>query len=192
MPKPEPTVTDPRAMRALAHPVRMALLEFLGIEGTATATRCAEELGESQANCSFHLRQLAKYGFVEGAPSQDKRERPWRLTTYEQSWGTVQPDAESTVAAHELSRLWIERQMAKLLAYERNLPVYPPEWRQAGSATSSMTWLTREELEEISAALSDVIMRHVERLENPSARPEGAQLVQMFAAAYPAQPIKEA
>ena len=60
-------LTDPRAIRALAHPLRWALLEALGQAGTLTATQASEMLGESPANCAFHLRTLAKYGFVEEA-----------------------------------------------------------------------------------------------------------------------------
>ena len=57
-------LTDPRAMRALAHPVRLALIELLGHVGTLTATQASDLLGESPANCAFHLRTLAKYGYV--------------------------------------------------------------------------------------------------------------------------------
>src|SRR5262245_14833912 len=70
---------DPVAMRALAHQTRLSLLDLLAVEGSATATRCAAVLGESAASCSFHLRQLAKYGFVEEAPGGTGRQRPWRL-----------------------------------------------------------------------------------------------------------------
>lgn len=54
-------------MRALAHPVRSSLLELLIIDGPITATEAGERLGESPTTCSFHLRQLARYGFVEEA-----------------------------------------------------------------------------------------------------------------------------
>ena len=54
-------LTDPRALRALAHPIRMSLVGMLRVHGPLTATRAAELLGESSASCSFHLRQLAKY-----------------------------------------------------------------------------------------------------------------------------------
>ena len=79
-------------MRALAHPLKWALMDVLLVEGSATSTRCAELVGDTQANCSFHLRQLARYGLVEEAPSTSKRERPWRLATTEQSWSMIQPD----------------------------------------------------------------------------------------------------
>ncbi len=60
-------VNDPAVMRALAHPLRWALLEALQHAGTLTATQAGEILGETPANCAFHLRTLAKYGLVEEA-----------------------------------------------------------------------------------------------------------------------------
>ena len=72
-------LTDAKAMRAVAHPVRMALIELFGYHETLTATQASEFLGESPANCAFHLRTLAKYGFVREAGGGKGRERPWRL-----------------------------------------------------------------------------------------------------------------
>ena len=71
-------LTDARVMRAMAHPTRIELMELVAREGELTATRAAELLGLSPANCSFHLRQLAKYGFVEEAPPVPGRVRTWR------------------------------------------------------------------------------------------------------------------
>ena len=67
--RPHLEVRDPKAMRALAHPLRMQLIEAIGQSDTRTltATQASELLGESPANCAFHLRTLAKYGFVEEA-----------------------------------------------------------------------------------------------------------------------------
>src|SRR6266436_393297 len=74
------TITDPRMMRALAHQARIAIWMHLGLHGPATATECAEIAGLSPSACSYHLRTLAKYGFVEEDPDSaaDGRERPWR------------------------------------------------------------------------------------------------------------------
>ena len=85
-------LTDPKAIRALAHLLRWALLEALGQAGTLTATQASEMLGESPANCAFHLRTLAKYGFVEEAGGGRGRERPWRQTYNSMSWRTRQED----------------------------------------------------------------------------------------------------
>ena len=72
-------LTDPTAMRALAHPARLAILNRLQIEGPGTATEVAEVVGVTPSAASYHLRMLAKYGFVEDAPARgDGRERLWR------------------------------------------------------------------------------------------------------------------
>src|ERR1700750_2999656 len=63
-------VNDPGTMRALAHPLRWALLEELTHAGPLTATQASELLGETPANCAFHLRTLAKYGLVEEAAAR--------------------------------------------------------------------------------------------------------------------------
>ena len=78
--RPHLALTDPRMIRAIAHPVRMALIEAMEQteSRTITATQASELLGESPANCAFHLRTLAKYGFVEEAGGGRGRERPWR------------------------------------------------------------------------------------------------------------------
>jgi Helix-turn-helix domain len=89
----------PKAIRALAHPVRWALLDALDQAGTLTATQASEMLGESPANCAFHLRTLAKYGYVEEAGGGRGRERPWRPSFDSLSWRSLQDDPEATRAA---------------------------------------------------------------------------------------------
>lgn len=64
---------------ALGHPLRVALLDLLSRRPTLTSTEAARELGESSGACSFHLRQLERYGRVEEVPGQHGRVRPWRL-----------------------------------------------------------------------------------------------------------------
>ena len=60
-------LTDPGAVRALAHPGRYAILERLQLQGPATATECAQVAGLTPSACSYHLRLLARHGFVEEA-----------------------------------------------------------------------------------------------------------------------------
>src|SRR4051795_13368231 len=75
-------ISDPTMMRALAHPARIEIVEHLGSSGAVvTATECAGLVGLSPSATSYHLRELAKYGLVEQAPSRgDARERVWRST----------------------------------------------------------------------------------------------------------------
>src|SRR3954470_8957236 len=65
-------------MRALAHPTRLALLDHLHSVDQATATECGAAVGDSPSSCSYHLRALAKWGFVEEGEGGVGRERPWR------------------------------------------------------------------------------------------------------------------
>jgi DNA-binding IclR family transcriptional regulator len=62
----------------------------------ATATQLAERVGESPANCSWHLRQLARYGFVEEAGGGTGREGPWRPVPGVCTWDATTPTPSST------------------------------------------------------------------------------------------------
>src|SRR3954452_6994263 len=73
-----PALRDPRALRALAHPARLEILERLNTVGPATATECADVPGQSPSACSYHLRALARWGLVEETDGDDRRERRWR------------------------------------------------------------------------------------------------------------------
>ena len=96
-------LTDPRALRALAHPVRLTLVSLLRREGPLTATQAGERIGESATTCSFHLRQLARYGLVEEAGGGRGRERPWRATATATSWPSVAETPEQAAASELLS-----------------------------------------------------------------------------------------
>src|ERR1700689_3144664 len=100
-------LTDPRMMRALAHPARIAIWEYLGLHGPATATECAEVAGLSPSACSYHLRTLARYGFVEEdlASAADGRERPWRARNLS---FTIEHGPDSSASGRVASRLLVE------------------------------------------------------------------------------------
>src|SRR3954453_23158674 len=108
-----PEVTDPKAMRALAHPVRIALLEALTIHAQLTATEAGELVGESPANTSFHLRQLAKYGYVEEAEGGTGRPRPSKRVALGMRFTEVHDDPEAAAAARELSRTMSHRYLER-------------------------------------------------------------------------------
>src|ERR1700710_387058 len=75
-------ITDPQAMRALAHPVRLAVLTFLQRHGPATATQLSPHVGATPSVVSWHLRHLATFGLVLDAdPDEvpgDRRQRWWK------------------------------------------------------------------------------------------------------------------
>jgi DNA-binding transcriptional ArsR family regulator len=80
-PSTQPTqISDPRMLRAVAHPVRNRILDELGAGGPMRAADLAERLRIPANQASFHLRQLAKYDLVVEAPeaARDKRDRVWK------------------------------------------------------------------------------------------------------------------
>jgi DNA-binding transcriptional ArsR family regulator len=167
-------LTDPKAMRALAHPVRMALLELLEVGGTITATQASEALGESPANCAFHLRTLAKYGFVREAGGGRGRERPWTATRRSVRISTTeQTDPQAALAADALSvaffERWVER---KRRMYGSNARM--PGWEKASNMTHRALFLTAEETEQIDREMRAIVDRYTDRQRDPSLRPAGA------------------
>jgi DNA-binding transcriptional ArsR family regulator len=113
-------VTDPRAMRALAHPVRLDLLAALS-DGPLTATQCAERVGESPQSCSYHLRTLAKHGFVEPAAAGNGKERPWRKVARGLHWSA----GDDSEAARALAGTFLARDFRMVRQY---LAAPPAEW----------------------------------------------------------------
>lgn len=175
-------ITDPKAMRALAHPLRLDLLEVLARLGPATAATCARQLGTSQASCSFHLRQLAKYGFVEPGPeSADRREHLWRLTDVEQSWSSAEPGP----ATDQLERVFIQREADRLLHWVGVAAAEPEHWRRAAFLGGMTLPVTPAELESIGERLRAVLEPYVERLERPESRPDDARFVRLLLSATP-------
>src|ERR1700691_1780575 len=124
-------LTDPRALRAYAHPVRLKLVGLLRTEGPLTATRAGELLGESSGTCSFHLRQLARYGLVEEAGGGSGREKPWRGTTTPTSWDEQQETPEAAAAASMLTEAVAELYFAELRRWLAARPGESEEWQRS-------------------------------------------------------------
>ncbi|WP_225228050.1 MULTISPECIES: ArsR/SmtB family transcription factor [Oerskovia] len=173
------TTSDPERIRALAHPLRLAILDLLDDEGQATATRCAEVTGESVASCSFHLRMLAKYGFVEPA-ERVGREKPWKPvgTGRTSRYDPEQP--ESLRAAGELARIVVDQEAARIAHWIDGAPRQPHEWLLASVMTKSSFWATPAELTELSRELQAITDRFEGRWAHPELRPEGSRPARLF------------
>jgi DNA-binding transcriptional ArsR family regulator len=179
-------VTDARTLRALAHPVRIALFEELTESGPMTATEAGERIGESPTTCSFHLRQLAKYGFVEEAGGGKGRARPWRATTIGISLAADHDDPEAQLASGLLSRLIRERALGRYQTWLETRSGSPRQWREAAGESQHLFHLTADELKQLNQELSALLMsRFHERLTDPSQRPPGAVPVEMLVVSYP-------
>ena len=170
---------DPRALTAVAHPVRMAIIELLSVEGAMTATQLADRLDESPANCSWHLRKLAEHDFIEEAAGGTGRQRPWQMRTIGMSWAEDDDLSRDELRAGQaLSRMLLERWVDRFLgASERETD---PGWRDSAGLTQHVAWLTPEELADLTGRLAAVAGTYDDRL-GTGERPDGARLCEIVA-----------
>jgi predicted transcriptional regulator len=178
-------LTDPRALRALAHPLRLSLVGLLRREGALTATRAGELLGESSASCSFHLRQLAKYGLVEEAGGGHGRERPWQATTLFTNLPDVAAEPEQQAATSLLRSLLAERYFEQLMRWLERKPDEPEQWQHAAHFGDTMLHLTADELLDLAEKEMALLEPYLERLVKPELRPPGARVVTYLHLAFP-------
>ena len=181
-------VTDGAVLAALAHPLRVALLYQLNALGSRTASQCAQALGETPANCSYHLRQLAKAGLVVRDEAADGRERPWRpvYTGLDLRPAVDDPDPEVVTAARAtraaLANAEIEEHARLAREYLRLEQRAPKKWREAGTGASYSLRLTAEELAGLVRTLDAAIRPYIGLTRTDA--PEDAQPVHLDLKAF--------
>ncbi|MGH3446362.1 MAG: winged helix-turn-helix domain-containing protein [Nocardioidaceae bacterium] len=185
MPLTRRRVTSADDMKALAHPLRMELLEMLTVEGPLTASEAGRRLGQNASNISWHLRTLAKHGFVRQASEGSGRSRPWKVVAESLSWGD---DAEDEDAARGLGDVAVEREFQLFRAAMANQPHETPEWRDATTVNQSRLWLTPEEATELGEQMRILYLGKIaERHDDPTQRPPGARLMALMGWVVPAR-----
>jgi DNA-binding transcriptional ArsR family regulator len=178
---------DPRALRAVTNPTRLRLMELLGTAGSATATELAEEIGESPANCSWHLRQLAKYGYIEPAEGGKGRQHPWRLVATTRSWGGSEEDTEVAEAGTAMTLAIAENEYLAFQRWQTRARAESSEWVDAAFTTQSLAYLTADELAGLQREVNEVTRRHLQldRVFDHTKRPGDARLVRFVAWGVP-------
>lgn len=173
-------ISDPLAMRALAHPLRLRILQLLQEDGPTTATRLGAALDESSGATSFHLRQLAKYGFIEElADHGSARERWWRARARGFRFASIDASNPEFETAAVLLRSRILDQNAEILAqFLDHEPELDPAWRNAALFTNSPAYLTVHEMEELSEEFLRLIKRY--QRHDPTSRPADARRVRFM------------
>lgn len=155
-------VHDVRALRALAHPLRGTLLGLLRLEGPSTATRLGQRLGESSGATSYHLRQLAVYGFVGEVPGEGtSRERWWRALHRSTGWETQDflDDPAGREVVEELSYRQLTQQSRLLAAHAEQRDALDDEWRMAVSLNDWSIRLSPAKARELAKELNAVLGR---------------------------------
>ncbi|HEY1347559.1 MAG TPA: helix-turn-helix domain-containing protein [Streptosporangiaceae bacterium] len=180
-------ITDARAMRALAHPLRLALLEALMHAGTLTATQASELLGESPANCAFHLRTLGKYGYVVEAGGGKGRERPWRRVHNVLQITSEQEDPLAAMAADELGQFWLDIILNRARSGLSSSGSWPGPWKhnELVGPSEHVLYVTPQEASELGTEIFRLVRRYDARVDHPERRPAEAMPIEILMLAYP-------
>jgi DNA-binding transcriptional ArsR family regulator len=183
------TVTDAKALSALANPYRSRMLDVLSVDGPSTASAIALRTGQAVGSASHHLKVLAEAGLIVEAPelARDRRERWWRLVATATRWSRAEfaTDAGAVTAALAAEALTLQRQFERARDWLGNAEA-AGEWDDAAFATQTWVQLTPDELRELSEELIALTRRWRHR-DIPD---DGAEreTVFLFARGFPAQP----
>lgn len=176
---------DARSLRGLAHPLRLQLLGLLRLDGPATATQLAERTGQSSGATSYHLRQLAAYGFVveDSERSAGRRDRYWRaahrMTMFDQPRDADEGDRavgeEYLRIVADANARRVQASIAGLVTLEQDLG---QGWIDGFTMSDMSLRLTLDEARTLVAELDALAARY--RREDPEDRagaPSDAQRV---------------
>lgn len=184
---PEGRVADLDGLKALAHPLRMQIIEVLSTYGEQTASGLADRLGESSGATSYHLRQLEKHGYVrEVADRGTGRERWWERVPGPIHLGS--PELEGSQAGRAASRVimreWLHHREAGVRAIvEGGVDVLSPEWREALAMQSASVHVTAAQLESLNEAVTTLILDFAR--EHRGQRVPGSRPVHLQYYGYP-------
>ncbi|WP_328648305.1 helix-turn-helix domain-containing protein [Amycolatopsis sp. NBC_00348] len=180
---PRKRVEDVELLRALSHPLRSALLHHLTSVGPRTASECAEAVGSTASNCSWHLRQLAQYGLVERADAEDGRERPWRARQVGLDLGDIDDDPVRRAAQLGVVGASLANEQELTQRYLDSLDDLDPAWRSVAGLSSYSLRVTPEELTRLSHAIDALVRPFVSAIRTDA--PPGARPVHVGVRAFP-------
>jgi DNA-binding transcriptional ArsR family regulator len=179
------TLQDPEALRALAHPLRGKLLGALRLDGPATASMLGRRYGESSGAASYHLRILARYGFVEDDPGRaGGRERWWRAAHDLTEWSPA-PFLGGEPGEGEAALQFLRRVVSDYARWQaqwiEELGSWDSEWQDASQLSDLALRLTPAQLRSLTEELFETIHRY--RRAGPDG--EGAERVMLLLHAFP-------
>ena len=184
---PDGRIADLDGLKALAHPVRVQIIEALSTYGAHTASGLAERLGESSGSTSYHLRQLEKHGYVrEVAERGTARERWWERVP-----GPIHlsgPELEDTEAGRQASRVimreWLHHREAGVRdIIERGMTELATPWRDAVAMQSASVHVTAQQLSDLNEQINELILQFAR--EHRGQRVTGSRPVQIQYFGFP-------
>jgi DNA-binding transcriptional ArsR family regulator len=176
---------DPRALHALAHPIRIRLLGLLRREGALSASEAGRRIGESSGSASYHLRQLARFGLVEEAGGGQGRERPWQATALFTSWPNVAETSELAEASEAFERFVLSVYVKQLERWVSRRAAAPPAWQEAAAFGDTLLYLTVDELSALRDGLQALAEPYEDRLLRSELRPPDARPIAFLRLAFP-------
>jgi len=174
---------DPRDIRALAHPARMAIIDALASGDELTATECAELTGLSPSATAYHLKLLERYNIAEPAPARsDGRERPWRTTRQTRvDLDTSTPAGAAATTAVGLA--FVDRSRALAEAFMASAHEESEEWPEVTSLSNVDLWLTVDETRDVTAAVEAALEPYRGRTRSDC--PDGSRRVRVMTLVVP-------
>ena len=184
--QPEPSrPVDATAMKAFAHPLRMAMYDYLNDHGAATATMLARHTGESTGQTSYHLRQLERHGFVtEDVGRGTGRERWWRAVGFRMRGIELARDSATRPAVASMLRNQVNHQAATLADWFARSEQEEPRWAEISTNNRFTLQLTPQEAAEMGRRVVEVMQDYVEvsreREEQGKPGPEEVRRIRVY------------
>jgi len=180
--KKEVTLTDPKAIRAVAHPARQRIIDELYSGAVLTATEAARLCGLTPSAMSYHLRALERWGIVvRDNASADGRERPWRAPARSLHISSQAQAGASKVAAETFAAAFIGPLVQDIQAWAAS----DRSGRKDGSSdmAKDRLWLTREEAKELNREVKALLERF-DKGRTPQNHPDEAEAMNVFWALF--------
>lgn len=163
---------DATAMKAFAHPLRMAMYDYLNDHGSATATMLAKHTGESTGQTSYHLRQLERHGFVAEDPAKGSgRERWWTALGFSVKGTELAKDSGTRPAVEAMLQNQVSQRVEAMKSWYTRAASEDPDWVNASTESRTTATLTVAETQALKDALMTIVHEHTEAAK---ARREGA------------------
>jgi predicted ArsR family transcriptional regulator len=171
-------IDDPEVLKGLAQPIRQKLWRLLLQQGPCTVGTLAAHLGADPGQVSYHLRELAKRGWVEHAPelARDRRESWWRAGSESTAWRLEDFDTpEGRAVARHLGTQMVRENVERLQAFMRDYQRWSPQWRAAFSGSQSFLYLSADEAQQLNAELNQVLSRWAQVGDRSRASDDGEE-----------------
>ncbi|WP_442938242.1 MULTISPECIES: ArsR/SmtB family transcription factor [unclassified Nocardioides] len=184
-------MTSIETLRAVHHPTRRRIMEYLGVHGPSQVTTLAGALDEQVGSISHHLRMLERVEIVERAPelSTDGRTSWWRTPPDNTITWSVDDFADNPadrMQAKAAEKLNVEFQIGKLAAWKRSKDRADAVWREAAFSSDTSTLASADELAELSGLLQETVRAWVASIDRTDGRER--QPVFVFAHGFPTRP----